>query len=91
MPDEQKDRHDEAEPIFQDGDPLPPQPTETDLILYQPIQHNDGTLSAINVEYEDVNDDRDLEEKDDEEEEFEDYSTYEEDNIEYISESDSSD
>ncbi|GLT51761.1 hypothetical protein SLA2020_251480 [Shorea laevis] len=91
MPDEQEDQHDEPEPIFQDDDPLPPQPTETDLIFYQPIQHTDGTVSAINVEYEDVNDDREFEAEDEEEEEFEDYSTSEEDNIEYISESDGSD
>ncbi|GLT61652.1 hypothetical protein SLA2020_343440 [Shorea laevis] len=91
MPDEQEDQHDKPKPIFQDDDPLPPQPTETDLIFYQPIQHTDGTVSAINVEFEDVNDDREVEEEDEEEEEFEDYSTSEEDNIEYISENDSSD
>ncbi|GLT48989.1 hypothetical protein SLA2020_225760 [Shorea laevis] len=91
MPDEQEDQHAEPEPIFQDDDPLPPQPTETDLIFYQPIQHTDGTVSAINVEFEDVNDDKEFEDEDEEEEEFEDYSTSEEDNIEYISESDSSD
>ncbi|GKV19755.1 hypothetical protein SLEP1_g29978 [Rubroshorea leprosula] len=85
MPDEQKDQHDEQEPIFQDDDPLPPQPNETDLIFYQPIQHTDATINAINVEFEDVNDDREF--KDEyEEEEFEDYSTSEEDNIGYISE-----
>ncbi|GLT51751.1 hypothetical protein SLA2020_251390 [Shorea laevis] len=27
MPDEQEDQYDEPEPIFQDDDPLPPQPT----------------------------------------------------------------
>ncbi|GKV11278.1 hypothetical protein SLEP1_g22544 [Rubroshorea leprosula] len=92
MPDEQEDQHDETEPIFQDDDPLPPQPTETDLILYQPIQHTNGTASAINVEFESMNDDKEYQEEDEEEEdEFEDYSTSEEDNIEYISESDSSD
>ncbi|GKV07224.1 hypothetical protein SLEP1_g19022 [Rubroshorea leprosula] len=85
MPNEQEDQHDEQEPIFQDDDPLPPQPTETDLIFYQPIQHTDGTISAINVEFEDVNDDREFEDEY-EEEEFEHYSTSEEDNIEYISE-----
>ncbi|GLU23261.1 hypothetical protein SLE2022_392830 [Rubroshorea leprosula] len=93
MPDKQEDQHDEPEPIFQDDDPLAPQLTKTDLILYQPIQHIDGIVSAINVEFEDVNDDREFEDEDEdeEEEEFEDYSTSEEDNIDHISESDNSD
>ncbi|GLT25082.1 hypothetical protein SLA2020_002350 [Shorea laevis] len=92
MPDQQEEQHDDLEPIFQDDDPPAAQPTLSNPILYDPIQHTDGTISAINVKIEDLDYDREIEEDDrEEEEEFEDYYTSEEENIEYISESDSSD
>ncbi|GLT52147.1 hypothetical protein SLA2020_255020 [Shorea laevis] len=92
VPDQPEEQHDDPELIFQHDDPPAAQPTLSDPIIYEPIQHTDGTVSAINVEIEDVDYDRGIEEDDrEEEEEFEDYYTSEEENIEYISESDSSD
>ncbi|GLT30847.1 hypothetical protein SLA2020_056300 [Shorea laevis] len=91
MPDQQEEQHDDPEPIFQDDDPPATQSTQLDPILYKPIQHTDGTISAINVKIEDVDYNREIEEDDREEEEFEDYYTSEKENIEYIFESDSSD
>ncbi|GLT88253.1 hypothetical protein SLE2022_062870 [Rubroshorea leprosula] len=92
MPDQQEEQHDDQKPIFQDDDPPVAQPTMSNPILYEPIQHIDGIISTINVKIEDVDYDREIEEDDrEEEEEFEDYYTSKEENSEYIFERDSSD
>ncbi|GKV33978.1 hypothetical protein SLEP1_g42409 [Rubroshorea leprosula] len=75
-------------PYYQDDDPSLPHPINIYEISYELVQYYDGTLVEV---HEEVDDKEEIGEKDDEGE-WEDFETFDEENMEaYISENDSSD
>ncbi|GLT28472.1 hypothetical protein SLA2020_034050 [Shorea laevis] len=87
MPLELLIEQDGDEDYFQNNDPPIPQPTNVDVITFEPIVHTDGT--RVEIVEEDQNNDVKENDSDDEKVEFDSYETFEEENNNYTSENES--